>query len=74
MDIKKYSNSAKPIYCVELDEPFPSASKCAKELGISLQNIRKVLKGQRQTCHGYHFYYVTESNTEEETQLVDRGE
>jgi hypothetical protein len=67
MDKLIYPNKAKPIYCPELGTYYPSASNCAKTLGISLQNIRKVLKGDRQTCHGYHFEYAPE-------EVQDKGE
>lgn len=52
------SNKPRPVYCPELDKEFTSINSCAKKLGISTPNLRKVLSGARKTCSGYHFQFV----------------
>jgi len=52
------NNKSKPVYCIELNREFPSINSCAKQLGISNANLRKVLMGTRHKCSGYHFKFV----------------
>lgn len=44
-----------PIYCVELQKEFNSATEAAKELGLDASSIRKVIKGIHKTCGGFHW-------------------
>lgn len=48
----------KPIYCVELDKVFDSASDASRELGMDQSTISKVCRGKKNTCGGYHWQYV----------------
>lgn len=50
----------KPIYCLELDRVFDSASAAAKELVLDQGSIIKVCQGKRKTHGGYHWRYVEE--------------
>ena len=49
----------KPVYCVELDRTFDSASAAARELGLHQTNISGCCNGKRfKTAGGYHWQYV----------------
>lgn len=48
----------KPVLCVELGKVFAGAILAEKELGVSRQNIHKVLKGLRPKAGGYHWRYI----------------
>lgn len=49
----------KPVYCVELDKVFESASAAARELGISQTNISCCCNGKRfKTAGGFHWQYA----------------
>lgn len=50
--------NAKPIECLETGEIFKSAREAERRLGISNQNISKVLKGKRSKAGGYSFRYA----------------
>lgn len=66
--LKKISESGKgriptnrkKIICVELNRVFDSIAEAGRELNIGSQNICKVLKGERNTCGGYHWEYITD--------------
>ena len=47
-----------PVYCIELDKTFSSATEAMRQLGIYSANISKCCKGQLKTCGGYHWRYV----------------
>ena len=49
---------SKPIYCVELDETYPSLTEAAEVLELNLGNLCSALKGRHQTCGGYHWRYA----------------
>ena len=48
----------KPVYCVELDEIFPSASVAARELGLQASHISKCCRGVNKTHGDYHWEFV----------------
>lgn len=50
----------KPVYCVELDEVFPSQTIAAQELGLNQRHISNCCRGIRKTHGGFHFEYYTE--------------
>lgn len=60
-----YSNSQqkaieahkKKIICLELNKVYDSCTEAALELKIPKPSISKVLRGQRNHTHGYHFEY-----------------
>lgn len=49
---------SKPIYCVELDKTFESATKAAEELNLHQGNITKCCKGKRKTAGKLHWEYA----------------
>ena len=44
-----------PVYCVELNKIFTSATEAGKELNIDPSSIRKVIKGRAKTAGKYHW-------------------
>lgn len=47
---------AVPVYCVETDTVYPSCTAAAEQLGINKpQHIARCVRGERLSCHGYHF-------------------
>ena len=50
-----------PVFCVELNRVFSCADEAQKELNINPQ-IVQVCKGNRKTCGGYHWKFITENN------------
>lgn len=49
----------KPVYCIELDRTFESASTASRELGLHQTNISGCCNGKRfKTAGGYHWQYV----------------
>lgn len=49
---------SKPVYCVELNRVFDSATIASKELSIDNSSIGKACKGILNTAGGYHWQYV----------------
>lgn len=47
-----------PVYCVELDQMFDSASDAARQLEIDNSSISKCCKGKYKTCGGYTWRYI----------------
>lgn len=52
--------TCKPVYCVELNKTFESASEAARQLSLDSSNISKACKQEGKTCGGYHWQYVEE--------------
>ena len=48
---------SKPVYCVELDKVFESASIAARALNLFASAIGQVCKGKSKSTHGYNFKY-----------------
>lgn len=48
----------KLIYCIELNKMYLAAAQAEKELNIPQQMIEKVLNGQANNTHGFHFTYI----------------
>lgn len=44
-----------PVYCLELDTEYPSATKAGEILHLDPSSIRKTTKGKQKTCGGYHW-------------------
>lgn len=44
-----------PIYCVELNKIFNSATEASKELNIDASSIRKAIRGERKTAGKFHW-------------------
>lgn len=55
-----------PIYCVELDKIFNSATEAGAELGIDASSIRKVIRGKQKTAGKFHWV--------EKKELLNIGE
>lgn len=51
-----------PVYCVELDRVFSSASEAEKILGVSAKTIRRICIGKTKRIKGYHWKDVREVN------------
>lgn len=47
--------NAKMVFCIELDEVFPSVTQAAIAIGVSPANIRHCLSGKQQSA-GTHYY------------------
>lgn len=47
--------TAKPIYCVDTDVTYKSASEAGRVLGLDPSSILKCAKGKYTNTHGYHF-------------------
>lgn len=45
------------VYCIELDETYPSAAEAGRALGINNSHISACCRGDRKTTGGYHFEY-----------------
>lgn len=54
----KRTSRCKPIKCIQNNEPYPSMSQAAKELGLHTSNIRQQLKGNIKQIKGYTFKYI----------------
>lgn len=52
-----------PVYCVELNRSFPSATVASITLNIDLSQICKCCKNYRLTAGGYHWCYLNDKNT-----------
>ena len=46
------------VKCVETGQIFRSQAEAAREMGVQLSNLNKVIKGERKTTGGYHFIKV----------------
>lgn len=51
-----------PVYCVELDSIFEDACEASKKLALHSGGILGVCRGERKTCGGYHWKFITENN------------
>lgn len=50
----------KPVRCIELNTIYPSGAEAARCLNLDPESIRKVCRGERKTCGGYHWQFVKE--------------
>lgn len=48
------------VRLIETGEIFESATKCAKELGVSLSSVIRCAQGKIPRCAGYHIEYMDE--------------
>ena len=62
-----YNKNLRPVYCVELNRIFDTASDGGKELNIRSSNIIGCCEHIRKTCGGYHWMYV---NSDEYKELI----
>lgn len=62
-----YNKNLRPVYCIELNKVFESASSAGKELSIRSGNIINCCEHTRKTCGGYHWMYV---DTDEYTEFI----
>lgn len=52
-----------PVYCIEKDIYYKSIADATRQLGFSTSgDIEKVIRGERNGCHGLHFLKATEVN------------
>lgn len=61
-----YNNNyshAKPVFCIELNKLYSSATIAAEELDLCRVNITKCCNGKRKTCGNYHFRFATPEET-----------
>lgn len=60
-----HNKNLHPVFCVELNQVFNTASDAGKELNIKSSNIINCCEHVRKTCGGYHWEYAdTISNYE----------
>lgn len=68
-EMKKEENKAprtsKPVKCIETGEIFLSASQASKAMtgGTNASGVARCCRGERKTAHGYHWEYITDSET-----------
>ena len=55
---KNKISNGKPVYCIELDRVFCSASEAARFVGRNPTNVSAVCRGKEKICAGYHWKYV----------------
>lgn len=53
-----YNKNLRPVYCVELNKVFTTASDAGKDLSIHSGNIFACCEHTRKTCGGYHWMYA----------------
>ena len=52
-----------PIYCIEKNTYYKSIAEASRQLGFSTSgDIEKVIRGERNGCHGLHFLKASEVN------------
>lgn len=54
----QFESHAKPIYCVETNKVYRSASEAAKELNLQKSKISNCCTGKRTHTGGYHFRFA----------------
>lgn len=50
----------KKVYCTETDKTYISCKDAAKEIGLPLNSVARVARGERTHVHHYHFMFVDE--------------
>lgn len=50
----------KHVYCVELDQEFPSIRATCEALNLYPAGIRNCCNGKQKTCGNYHFKFISE--------------
>ena len=53
-----YTNTAKPIYCAELNMTFSSINDAVKKLDLNRDSLKNCLVGYAKTYKGFHWYYM----------------
>lgn len=51
---------SKPVFCIELNRTFDSATAAAHEFSLHQSSISRCCTGERKTCGGYHWRYADE--------------
>ena len=54
------ANSKRPVFCIELNKEFISASAASRELGVDRTGIWKCCNGLANTAGKYHWRYANE--------------
>ena len=62
-----WNKNPRPVYCIELNRVFDTASDAGKEFGIRNGNIINCCEHTRKTCGGYHWMYAY---TDEYTEFI----
>lgn len=62
-----HNKNLRPVYCIELNKFFSTASDASNELHINSGNIIACCEHIRKTCGGYHWIYV---DSDEYNRLV----
>lgn len=52
----------KPVYCIELDQVFPTQKDFADFIGAKSSNVSSTLHGRQKTIKGYHIIYYIQNN------------
>lgn len=59
-DGRRGITNRKKVYCFETEQVYDSCSEAAEKLNISKsQHIARVARGERNSCHGYHFKFAS---------------
>lgn len=53
-----YNNTAKPIYCAELNMTFSSINDAVKKLDLNRHRLKCCLAGYNKTYKGFHWKYA----------------
>ena len=51
-------SKSKPVYCIELEQTYPSQIEAARILNLNQSAIGKCCRGQQKTHGGFHFEYA----------------
>lgn len=54
------NNFSIPVYCIELNQMYDSATEAGKQIGRDGSNITRCCRGQQKTCGGFHWRYMEE--------------
>lgn len=62
-----YNKNPRPVYCIELNRVFATASDAGKELNIHSSNVINCCEHIRKMCGGYHWMYA---DTDEYAEFI----
>lgn len=65
-----YNKNPRPVYCIELDKVFNTASDAGKELNIRSSNIINCCEHIRKTCGGYSWIYADSDEYDKLIQFI----
>ena len=54
-----HPNTSKQVLCVETGKIYPSTMEVERQLNLKQGDISRCCNGIRNTCGGYHWFYVS---------------